>query len=297
MSLLREIQDSAVDAREPIGTLLRKCKILAVRLGSNEFKSWVENELNGYSERSEIPEYRIMKVGCKGHFSGGFGSGIKNADIPSRCISEKFRDGLFTSYLAQPISSIESLIEASDGGTVQQPWPADVTAHFGTNIYQGMNCMQAWKVIPVNALVGILDKIRNNVLNFVLEIESEAPEAGEAPINSQPVDQEKVQQIFHTYITGNVQNVATGSNNVTQHATTNENNEVFNELLHALMKTNDAMESKRKITGTVENMRDTQGTDNYKTHYNNFMSFLANHMQVYGPVVAPFLPVLAAIMP
>ena len=54
MSLLREIQDSAVDAREPIGALLRKCKILAVRLGSSEFKSWVENELNGYPEKSEI---------------------------------------------------------------------------------------------------------------------------------------------------------------------------------------------------------------------------------------------------
>jgi len=297
MSLLREIQDSAVDAREPIGALLRKCKILAVRLGSSEFKSWVENELNGYPEKSEIPEYRIMAVGCKGHFSGGFGSGIRNADIPSRCISENFRDGLFTSHLAQPISSIESLIEASDGGTVQEPWPADVTAHFGMNIYQGMNCMQAWKVIPVNALVGILDKIRNNVLNFVLEIESEDPDAGEAPINSHPVDQEKVQQIFHTYITGNVQNVATGSNNVNQHATTTQNNEVFNELLHALMKTNDASESKEKITGTVENMRDTQGTNSYKTHYNTFMSFLADHMQVYGPVVAPFLPALAAIVP
>ena len=63
------------------------------------------------------------------------------------------------------------------------------------------------------------------------------------------------------------------------------------------MKTNDASESKEKITGTVENMRDTQGTNSYKTHYNTFMSFLADHMQVYGPVVAPFLPALAAIVP
>ncbi|OOE32468.1 hypothetical protein BZG04_15205 [Salinivibrio kushneri] len=297
MSLLRDIQNSAIDANEPISTLLRKCKILAVRLGSEEFKSWVENELNGYFDRDEIPEYRIMSVGCKGHFSGGFGSGMHNAEIPSRCIPKDFREGLYTSYLAQPISSIESLIEDSDGGTVQEPWPSDVTAHFGMNMYQGMNCLQAWKVVPVNALVGILDMIRNKVLNFVLEIESEDPEAGDAPINSKPVAEEKVNQIFHTYITGNVQNVATGSNNVSQHAIKNENNELFNELLNALINSSGTKESKDQIVGSVEEMRDTQGTSAFKSHYNKFMSLLADHMQVYGPVVAPFLPTLASIVP
>ena len=297
MSLLRDIQNSAVDANEPIGTLLRKCKILAVRLGSSELKSWVECELNGYSEKDELPDYRIMSVGCKGHFSGGFGAAMNNAEIPSRCIPQDFREGLFTSYLAQPISSIESLINDSDGGTVQEPWPADVTAHFGMKMYQGYNCMQAWKVIPVNALVGILDMIRNKVLNFVLEIESEDPQAGDAPINSKPVAEEKVQQVFHTYITGNVQNVATGSSNVNQHAVNNEQNEMFNELLHALVSTQGSKESKDQIMGTVEEMRDTQGTPSFKENYNKFMSVLSDHFQVYGPVVGPFLAPLAAIVP
>ena len=231
MSLLREIQSSAVDANEPISTLLRKCKILAVRLGSSEFKSWVDFELNGYPDIDDMPEYRIMSVSCKGHFSGGFGAAMNNAEIPSNCIPKEYRKYLYTTYMAQPISSLESLINDSDGGTVQEPWPANVTAHFGMKIYQGYNCMQAWKVIPINALVGVLDMIRNRVLNFVLEIESEDPQAGDAPLNSQPVAEEKVQQIFHTHISGNVQNLATGSNHVKQHAINNEQNDMFNELL------------------------------------------------------------------
>lgn len=297
MSLLRDIQKSAVDANEPIGALLRKCKILAARLGSSEFKSWIDSELNGYPTKDQVPEYRIKAVTCKGYFSGGFGTGMKNAEIPSRCIPKQFRDSLFVCYLAQPVSSIESLINNSDGGTVQEPWPADVTAHFGMDIYQGMNCLQAWKVIPVNALVGLLDMIRNKVLNFVLEIESEDPRAGDAPLNSQPVAEEKVQQIFHTYISGNVQNVATGSTNVTQHAVTQENNELFNELLQALITSKGSGDPKEQIIGAVEEMRDAQGSSHFRKHYNNFMSVLANHMQVYGPVVAPFLPALAAIVP
>ncbi len=55
MSLLRDIQNSAIDANEPIGALLRKCKVLAVQLGSAEFKDWVENELNGYVSKGSIP--------------------------------------------------------------------------------------------------------------------------------------------------------------------------------------------------------------------------------------------------
>ena len=44
-------------------------------------------------------------------------------------------------------------------------------------------------------------------------------------------------------------------------------------------------------------MRSTQGTDSFKENYQKFMSLLADHMQVLGPVVAPFLPALAALMP
>ncbi|MEW6994780.1 hypothetical protein AADZ84_11000 [Colwelliaceae bacterium MEBiC 14330] len=297
MSLLREIQDSAVDANESIGTLLRKCKILAARLGSSEFKSWVDSELNGYADVKDMPEYRIMSVSCKGHFSGGFGAAINNAEIPSNCIPKEYRENLYTTYMMQPISSLESLINDSDGGTVQEPWPANVTAHFGTKMYQGYNCMQAWKVIPVNALVGVLDVIRNRILNFVLEIESEDPEAGDAPLNSKPVAEDKVQQIFHMHISGNVQNIATGSTNVKQHAINNEHNEVLNELLHALVQVNDSKESKDEIVGAVEEMRDTQGSVGFKENYNKFMSVLSDHFQVYGPVVAPFLPALAAIVP
>jgi len=293
MSLLRDIQNSAVDSNESIGTLLRKCKILAARLGDSEFKAWVENELNGYYKRESLPEYRIFKVTCKGNFSGGYGSSLNNAEIPMGCIPKELREGLSTSHLAQPISSIESLINDSDSGTAQEPWPPDVTVHCGENIYRGMNCLEAWKVIPINTLVGILDMIRSKVLNFVLEIEAVDPEAGDAPLNSKPVAKEKVQQIFHTYISGNVQNVATGSSGFEQNATINEHNELFNKLLESLTTAG----ADEKITGVVEDMRDSQDISSFSSHYKKFMGLLADHMQVYGSVVAPFLPALAAMMP
>lgn len=39
MSLLREIQNDAVNSDVKVSDLLRKCKILAYRLGNNDFKN------------------------------------------------------------------------------------------------------------------------------------------------------------------------------------------------------------------------------------------------------------------
>lgn len=297
MSLLREIQDAAIDSKADLASLLRKCKVLAARLGSEEFKSWVDSELSGYKNVEDLPEYRILHVTSKGHFSGAFGSGMNNADIPMFCLPEKFREIMSRSNMMEPVASIEALVSKSDGGTVQEPWNPDFVAMVSQKIYQGMNCMQAWKVIPITALIAALDEIRNRILNFVLEIEAQDPDAGEAALNSSPVPPEKVNQIFNTYISGSVQNVATGSHSFEQHATNNDTNaELFSQLLEALQSVNQP-EITVPLCNNVEEMRSSQGTQRFKDHYQHFMSLLSNHMTVLGPVVAPFLPALAAIVP
>jgi len=297
MSLLREIQDAAISSDVELTVALRKCKVLAVRIGSEDLKSWVESELSGYNDMAKLPEYRIINVFSKGHFSGAFNSGLRNADIPLGCVPEKFRETLSKSHMMEPIASLEALVANSHAGTCQENWDPDFVAHYGQKMYSGMHCMQAWKVIPIKSIIGTLDAVRNKILNFVLEIEVENPDAGEAQINSNPLPQEKMSQIFNTYISGNVQNVATGSSNVEQTATMNANNDIFNELLSSLLKANINTPINDSFTGTVEEMKASQGTSAFKTHYQNFMSMLADHMQVYGPVVAPFLPALAAMLP
>lgn len=216
MSLLRDIQNAAVDPNTDVTTLLRECKVLAVRLGSEEFKRWVDHELNGYDRIEDLPEYRILDTESYGHFAGPFGTGLQNAPIPPLCLPKELRDRVTKSYLMQPISAYASLIDRKDKSSPHEQWPADMTALFGQKIYRNMNCLSAWKVIPYNALVALVDTIKTRVLNFVLEIEEESPDAGEAPPHRPPLPQEKVSQVFNTYITGNVQNVATGSSHFTQ---------------------------------------------------------------------------------
>jgi hypothetical protein len=53
MSLLRDIQNAAITTNTEISVLLRMCRVLAARLGNEQFKCWVESELEGYKSNDE----------------------------------------------------------------------------------------------------------------------------------------------------------------------------------------------------------------------------------------------------
>ncbi|MFC1971262.1 hypothetical protein ACFLV0_04990 [Chloroflexota bacterium] len=214
MSLLRDIQDAAIDNDTDITVVLRKCKVLATRLNNKEMDLWVEHELNGYNSPEEVPPYRVYKgVRSYGNFSGIGGSGMKNAPIPPSCLPENYREYIQTEYFMDPISYYVSLMkdeEASKSG-FKSPWPADLVAQAGGKIIQYMNCFEAWKMIPAGVFAALLDKVRNLILSFVIEIEKEAPDAGEALPNTSMISEERVSQHFNNIIIGNVTTFTAGS--------------------------------------------------------------------------------------
>jgi len=66
--------------------------------------------------------------------------------------------------------------------------------------------------------MGIVETVRNRILDFVLKIEAENPDAGEAHIHSQPVPADKVQPLVHNIFYGPVGSVAQNSESVSQTA-------------------------------------------------------------------------------
>jgi hypothetical protein len=221
MSLLRDIQNDVIDTNIDISIILRKCKVLAVRLGNDPFENWVDQELNGYKNKNLLPDYRIIQVYSKGHFSGPFGHSVKNADIPLSCIPGKYRENLSKCYCIESIGYYINLLNNSKGGNLAEQWPPDLVAYTGEDIYQGMNCMSAWKLIPNSSIFSLVEAVRNRILNFVLEIGKEAPDAGEDSPKTQKISPEKVSQVFNTTIYGNVGNISEASQNVNQTVTIN----------------------------------------------------------------------------
>ena len=111
MTLLEDIQAAAVDASSDVGTLLRKCKLLAARLQSQPLEDWVIWESDGYPKNIEVPNYRIWSLEVKGHFVGPLGSGIRNAPIPLVCLPERTRKAYERYECRQSIAIIEASLE------------------------------------------------------------------------------------------------------------------------------------------------------------------------------------------
>lgn len=56
-SIVLELQQLASEDTFPITSLLRKALIVTTKLNLDDFKKWINNELNGYEKTDEIPKY------------------------------------------------------------------------------------------------------------------------------------------------------------------------------------------------------------------------------------------------
>ncbi len=217
-TLLHQIQGEAVNSSSDLPSLLRKCRILAQRLGNLEFKSWVIQELEGYSTLEGLPDYRILnRAILLGHYFGSFGTEVKNVQIPMSAIDEPYRNQIVRFDFTQGVRVLEVQIDNATKGSLKVAVPPEALAVIrNPNIREDMELGSVVKVINTSFIQGILDTVRNRVLNFTLELESEAGIAGDPLADLRERKAEKVQQIFNTEIRGNVANFAAGSSNVQQ---------------------------------------------------------------------------------
>jgi hypothetical protein len=212
MSLLRDIQNELTSPKGDVTNVLRKCKILAARLGSEAFAHWVEWELNGYPDSQPTPEYRRLGVSCYADFMNSAWRFTKQPLLMA-IVPEQFRDALQYVEFREGIAKITSLV--STGGHIDRP---DLALLIQGRMFPNMNCMAAYMETAGSEFEQLISAIKNRILDFVLQIEAENPDAGEAPPNSQPVPNEKLQPLVNNMFYGPVGSVAQNSEYFTQTA-------------------------------------------------------------------------------
>lgn len=223
MSHLEELIDGA-SGDEPVTNLLRKVKVVAARADVPALDEWVDHELDGYPSVAELPAYRgPFEAEVLATLGGPFGSGFKNAPVPSVAFPEEYRDALFQIRFHQPIAELEGLIEGEN--QLESPWPANDVAFVNNLIDQGhvqleghLVVQQARRVVTRPQIAAIVDAVRNRILDLALTMEKSYPEAGQP--DGPTLDAADRQSIV-TNIYGNPANVAVGSTEVTQIANIN----------------------------------------------------------------------------
>jgi hypothetical protein len=221
VSLLREIQASAVGTETSVAVLLRQCLVLAARLQHRPLRDWANLELGGYPPDVPLPPYRQKyKTQVIGHLSGGFGSEMRGVGLPPANVpNAELREILFSADTRQGVAAIEQLLATGDS-TYQRPWPMDAVAALQGLFWEGYNLMEAHRVIPAAVLASTLSGIRDRVVEFAIDIEAENPDAGEAEPGELPISEQRVTQIFNQHFYGDHTAVATGGRDVSQTVTT-----------------------------------------------------------------------------
>lgn len=210
MTLLRDIQNELAASKPDVESVLRKCKILAARLGSQELARWVDFELNGYPDDQPAPEYRKLTCVVYASFANA-GWKAEGQTIPPEVFPEEFRENVSYVEFRDGMPKVMTFLDK--GATIDRTPLVDFVQG---KLFPRLNCFAVWQQISRAEFKQLVGAVESRILDFVLKIEAENPQAGEASLNTKPVPEEKVQSLVTNYFYGNISNVAQNSHSFSQ---------------------------------------------------------------------------------
>ncbi|MGA7577828.1 MAG: hypothetical protein ACLQUW_09685 [Desulfobaccales bacterium] len=212
MKIVREIRGDLVNPSISLAVILRKAKILAASLGNQEFRRWVDYELNGYSGDLELPFYRKLNIPVLGNFSAPFGKSVSGYLLPVAAMPDRFKKMANELILGNPIKELESLAgEAKEG--LRHPWPTEAVILLRDTIKLsgGYVLIEIYQPIGKPHLDGILDAVRNRLLDFLLALQEIDPKVLDSEEALGKIPSETVSQVYNVTIQGNHNVLASGT--------------------------------------------------------------------------------------
>ena len=211
MELIKEIRDACTDSSLRISDLLRKAKVLATTLQNEPLKLWLARELNGYPLNEELPSYRKIASPPLGTFAGPFASKVTNCPLPVSSMPDFLQQLAKAIPFANPIGEIEAMAESASGKGLMHPWlPEAVHLLRQTYVMEGYTLVEVYQPLTKPAFEGILDAVRNRLLDFVLGLQELNPEVLDSDKALTGLAGEQVNQVFNVAIYGNHNVVASG---------------------------------------------------------------------------------------
>ena len=163
-SIVLELQHDALDENVKVSLLLRKALVVARKLDLQDFREWVEKELNGYKSGEQIPDYRGFQgeVNVRTQLTGWSPHVINDPEL-AKDITKRSS--------IQSIPEIEKLIETTS---------VDKYVQVNINpIHQGIlrrelgNDVQIILFVSITYLHRPLETVRTIILNWTLNLQEQ----------------------------------------------------------------------------------------------------------------------------
>lgn len=160
--LVFELQSDALNRNVSVSDLLRKALAVSKKLSVAHIEGWLSSELNGYTDATSVPIYRKIRGQIR-VWNPYHGWQPLNFEDPKEA-------ELFSQVnLRQAIGELDALVQKpTDHLTI--PLPQEVV----NGLMAGMEVplQPAFHVAAIE-VIGILDAVRNSVLEFSLKLEQE----------------------------------------------------------------------------------------------------------------------------
>ena len=210
-SLVGQLQKDVLDSSVPLSDILRKAKVLASLLKSEDLTRWVDAELKGYAGTGDIPAYRKFHPLSYGTLAG-FNTVVRNVPLPVSALPDTMREYAENLEIRDGVGEIEASATRSENETGRFPWPAEmvILAREYIQVTGGGTLTEAWRPFSQSDFVGILDQIRTRLLDFLLELQQINPEVLESEEALRSVPAEKTALVVYNNIYGNENVVAAG---------------------------------------------------------------------------------------
>lgn len=163
-SLVLELQALAQAKATDLGELLRRAKVVAVKLGLADTAAWIEHELGGYPPDEDVPAYRRVTTQLMTH-NPFHGSAAVVFDGEFEMAAKHFG----SAPVRQPVGEVADLVR-DPKGTLELALSADEMGAL-LKLHRNFRSLRTYRAVSRSGMVGILDAVRNKVLDWALDLE------------------------------------------------------------------------------------------------------------------------------
>lgn len=157
MSLVLDLQKELYDNKISAEEALRKAYVISRKLNINDMNEWINNELNGYQNMKDIPNYRNITgtVEAYNFYHGWYPVKFSNLDV---------KELLSNIKLDFSISEMESMIKNSKTGIIYLNTG-------GTSYLVGELNTKVRFQTSTHTFIGITNRVKNIILDWTLQLD------------------------------------------------------------------------------------------------------------------------------
>lgn len=114
---IHELQQMALNNDVDIEQLLRKAYLLSIAVRQKDIEEWINNELTGYKNEDNLPDYRYVRGELKAYSSKGW--------VPTHFDKKEDAEYFSTAPFTKPVSVIVEEYKKSSNGFASYSNPYD----------------------------------------------------------------------------------------------------------------------------------------------------------------------------